>query len=83
MRPSMAKAVKAKCRECCGGYVDGRIDCEIHWCSLYYWMPYRKLEPTMEWVPPKREISDAHREKLQAMMRQRLSKPATQIGEET
>jgi hypothetical protein len=42
-RPSMIKAIKAKCKNCMCDYVDGRLDCEIETCSLYYWMPYGKL----------------------------------------
>jgi len=32
---------KAKCYDCCGGFVDGRIDCLIPECPLYPQMPYR------------------------------------------
>lgn len=42
-RPSMVKAIKAKCKDCMCDYVDGRNDCEIEGCSLYYWQPYGKL----------------------------------------
>jgi hypothetical protein len=35
------EAVHAKCAECCGGYVDGRYDCEIPTCPLYQFMPYK------------------------------------------
>ncbi len=42
-RPSMKKAVLAKCKDCMGNYVDGRLDCGIDDCSLYHWMPYGKL----------------------------------------
>ena len=31
----------AKCAECCGGYVDGRYDCEVAICPLYQFMPYK------------------------------------------
>lgn len=41
-RPSYAKAVRLKCEDCMSDYVDGRIDCEVVTCSLYYWMPYNK-----------------------------------------
>ncbi len=43
-RPSMKKAVLAKCKDCMCNYVDGRLDCEIETCSLYFWMPYGKLK---------------------------------------
>lgn len=42
-RPSMKKAILAKCKDCMCNYVDGRLDCEIETCSLYPWMPYGKL----------------------------------------
>jgi hypothetical protein len=42
-RPSMIQAIKAKCKDCMSDYVDGRLDCEIPDCSLYYWMPYGQL----------------------------------------
>ena len=36
----------AKCAECCGGYVDGRYDCEVAICPQYQSMPYRgKFDP--------------------------------------
>jgi len=41
-RPSMIKAIKNKCRDCCSDYVDGKLDCEIERCSLYWWFPYGK-----------------------------------------
>lgn len=31
----------AKCCECCGGYVDGFVDCRVATCPLYPFMPYR------------------------------------------
>jgi hypothetical protein len=34
-------AMKAKCFECCNGYIDGMTDCGIKTCPLYEWMPYR------------------------------------------
>jgi hypothetical protein len=41
-----AQAMKAKCTECMGGFVDGRYDCHIDDCPLYPWMPYKGKEPT-------------------------------------
>ncbi len=32
--------VRAKCKDCCCDYVDGRLDCEMPDCSLYPFMPY-------------------------------------------
>ena len=42
--------MEAKCNDCCGGYVDGKKDCEIEWCPLYSFMPYRKKEPIYKWL---------------------------------
>lgn len=44
IRPSMVKAIKEKCKDCMSGFVDGRLDCEIPVCSLYYWQPYGQLK---------------------------------------
>lgn len=41
-RPSATKAIKEKCYDCCSGYQDGKLDCAIETCSLYYFMPYGK-----------------------------------------
>lgn len=49
-RPSMRQAVLAKCHDCMGEYVDGRCDCGVPRCALYYWMPYGKLEPDLSWT---------------------------------
>lgn len=38
-----ADALRAKCFDCSGHYVDGRKDCEVEWCPLYPYMPYGKL----------------------------------------
>lgn len=43
-RPSATNAIKEKCAECMCQYQDGRIDCEIKSCSLYYFMPYGQLK---------------------------------------
>ncbi len=42
-RPSLKKAILAKCKDCMCDYVDGRMDCESEICSLYPWMPYGRL----------------------------------------
>lgn len=44
---SRAQAMKAKCFECCNGFIDGRVDCGICDCPLYAWMPYRVSRPTV------------------------------------
>lgn len=43
-RPSDVKAMKDKCKDCMSDYVDGRVDCEIETCPLYYRMPYGKIK---------------------------------------
>lgn len=43
-RPSMKRAILAKCKDCMCNYVDGRLDCGVESCSLYFWMPYGKLK---------------------------------------
>lgn len=40
---SNALAIKAKCCQCSGLYVDGRSDCGILTCPLYPHMPYGKM----------------------------------------
>jgi hypothetical protein len=42
-RITRSKAMAAKCYECMNGYVDGRMDCKIHDCPLYPWMPFSKI----------------------------------------
>jgi len=39
---TMKQAILAKCFDCCGFYVDGKLDCTVVDCSLYPFMPYRK-----------------------------------------
>lgn len=58
-RPSMLKAVKAKCRDCMCNYVDGRLDCEVEDCSLYFWMPYGKVRRKSAWETKPDEIVSA------------------------
>lgn len=43
-------AIKSKCHECMGHYVDGRVDCGNTACSLYAYMPYAQGEPNNEWT---------------------------------
>lgn len=38
------QAILANCFECCNGYVDGKVDCEIDNCALYEYMPYGKIQ---------------------------------------
>ena len=48
-RLSRVNAVKAKCLECIGYPADGRVDCQVTGCPLYYWQPYRELDPDTSW----------------------------------
>jgi hypothetical protein len=38
----LLKAILAHCKDCCCGYIDGKVDCENTTCSLYSFMPYGK-----------------------------------------
>lgn len=50
-RPSSTLAVKSKCCDCRGGYLDGRqVDCKVTRCPLYKKMPYRTNPPDYVWV---------------------------------
>jgi hypothetical protein len=48
--------MRAKCHDCCGGYIDGREDCGSTACPLYPWMPYAANPPDLAWMEfnPKR-----------------------------
>ena len=43
-------AILSQCHECLGQYYDGCTDCENVRCSLYTYMPFRKLEPDTWWT---------------------------------
>lgn len=45
-----AAMFRAKCFDCCNNFHDGRMDCEIPGCPIYYWMPYRELLPDLNWL---------------------------------
>jgi hypothetical protein len=49
-KPTRALAMAAQCHECLGRYADGIQDCENVKCTLYTWMPKRKLEPDLWWL---------------------------------
>lgn len=49
-KPSMKQAILSKCHSCMCEYADKHQDCGIVKCSLYSWMPYRKLEPDLNWT---------------------------------
>ncbi len=37
-----AEAIFAKCYDCMGNYADGLMDCEIDYCALYPYFPYKE-----------------------------------------
>jgi hypothetical protein len=49
-KPTRALAMRAKCHECMGGYLDSRDDCGIKTCALYSWMPYAADPPDLTWL---------------------------------
>lgn len=71
-----SKAIEAKCHDCMGAYSDGLMDCEVVMCALYTFMPYRKLEPCLEWtkhshrrigVRAKKEMTEKQRANIENM----------------
>ena len=78
-QPSRARAMKMKCKRCMADYVDGRVDCEIAKCPLYFWQPYRKLEPELEWME-KKELTEAQKVALKKLQEKGM---ATRIGKRT
>lgn len=50
LKPTLKNALVSHCWECCGFYMDGKIDCENTRCQFYSWMPYAKKEPDLWWV---------------------------------
>jgi len=41
---------RAKCYRCCNDFYDGRVDCNIPDCPIYYWMPYRRDIARLDWL---------------------------------
>ena len=35
------QSILAKCFECMGRYIDGKVDCEVYNCPLYPYMPFK------------------------------------------
>jgi len=62
--PSRKQAMLALCHECMAFYADGKRDCQVPSCPLYWWMPYRKLDPDLSWqnVNPLRKGLEARGE---------------------
>lgn len=66
-RPGLREACRNKCFDCCGDMIDGRQDCQIVSCALYYWQPYRKLKPDLSW-----RTEGMHLSKNRAALRERI-----------
>lgn len=55
-RMTYPNMIRAKCFRCNNNFYLGKkdkivlYDCEITECPLYYWQPYRKLEPGYNWL---------------------------------
>ena len=46
-RLTQRQMIIAKCADCCGYYVDGRVSCEMPECPLFPHMPYKKTAPQL------------------------------------
>jgi hypothetical protein len=53
------QSILAKCYECMGFYLDGKVNCGIPECPLYPVMPYRKTSTALE--TPKNGVSGTER----------------------
>lgn len=86
-KPSRKECMDEQCSACLAHWVDGKVDCENVRCSMYYYMPYRKLEPEYEWrkYNPRRvgrvtweeceqSLSDEERQKRSERAKQNLAK---------
>jgi len=78
-------AIRSKCHDCMGHYVDGRVDCENTACALYSYMPYAIREPDPSWarynskraglhVRLARELSDEERAAIADRLRKMREK---------
>jgi len=60
--PGTPDMFRAKCFRCCNNFDDRPLDlseeekggrgwdCKMTNCPIYYWMPYRELVPTYDWI---------------------------------
>lgn len=74
---SRALAVIAKCHDCMGCYEEGKLDCGVVGCSLYSFMPYRKLEPDLSWTeinPKKKGVSIVEKRQLSDEQRRNIGR---------
>lgn len=63
----MREAIRCLCFSCCGDMIDGRIDCMITDCPVYYWQPYRGSDPDLRW-----RKSGSHLQKNRKALRDRM-----------
>ena len=64
-RLTLGETVKAMCASCCCEYIDGRVDCGIKSCPLYFFMPYRAKQPPVKnsqtsTTPPSNMVPTGH-----------------------
>lgn len=57
-RFTMKQMLQAKCYECMGYYLDGKVDCIVRSCPLYSVMPYREGEKRA-FVKRSKRVNDA------------------------
>ena len=55
LKISLPECVRAKCFDCSADYhadggEKGRVECELSDCPIYYWTPYRELNPNYDWM---------------------------------
>ena len=65
-----SQMMRAKCFRCMadfnpGGGEKGRVDCEIHDCPIYFWMPYRQGDVDLMWLF-ENGYTNKHRRRLDA-----------------
>lgn len=78
-------AIELFCWDCMGHYIDGKVDCENVNCSMYEFMPYRKLEPSgkhycynprknghVTWEQSAALISEERRDKMVKIAKERF-----------
>ena len=70
LKLSHNQAIKAKCNECMGGFIDGRIDCGISECPLYPFMKYGVAWKTRSKVPQPHHLVKLRKEKIKPIPRQ-------------
>ena len=75
-RLTTRQMVLAKCCDCLGYYIDGKMDCQIPACPLYPLMPYQKNQSYKV-----KSVSDSQRKKFTQRMK-RLSKVSEMDEEE-